>query len=260
MMSKRYLLTIFFLAFGLSTAWAQLDQYNFNEDRKIKLSLRYASLNSHGVSEDSVKDVSGIVFRFLDLDKIRYGKGGYQASHRWAFLPETLSAAVVDALNGGDFSWGEKNTSSVIEDFILGWHNHAWALIYTGNISFSGGLHWGDYFMGFEPYNQSIHKYESAHEPAGWYGALGPAMMLDVDLFGRMVWHTEASYAFSTKFSDYPDMKADKAYPNPKFLNITSQIRTNGLFFGGMEYVRSLNNGANPFNVSRTDFFIGVWF
>ena len=252
-------LTTLFVVVGIASN-AQLASYDYNDETKVKFNVRYASINTSGISEDSVKDLSALLIRVFEFDKINPEVGGYNASNRWAFIPETFILAIIDGLNGGDFTWGQKNLSTNIGDFILGWHNNTWNIVYTENISLAAGVHWGDYFLGFEPYNRTTDNYDPAQEPAGWYGVLGPAVMMDYNILNRAVLHLEGGYGLSLKFKDYPDMVADKSYPNPHFLNITAQIRSNSFVYGGMEFIRSVNRGSNTFNASRTDFFIGVWF
>ena len=155
---------------------------NFNNDTKIKFSLRYGAINTSGVSPDSTKVIKALPLRPLEFDKIQSDVGGYNTSHRFAFIFETFTLAIIDALNGGDFNWGERTASTYIGDFILGWHNHAWNVVYTDNLSLAAGLHWGDYLFGYEPYKKNQNNFENAHEPAGWYGALGPAAMVDVNM------------------------------------------------------------------------------
>ena len=255
----KFILPSLIIISSLSTN-AQLSSFDFNNDTKVKFSVRYGAIQTTGVSKDSVNDVNGILIRPLELDRISPDVGGYNTSHRWAFIFETFTLAVIDALDGGDFDWGQKTTSTYIGDFILGWHNHTWNVVYTDNIALSAGLHWGDYFLGYEPYNRTYNNYGTAREPAGWYGALGPATMLDVNLANTAVLHLEGAYAFSKKINDFPDMIKSGSYPSPGFLNITAQVRSNSFIYGGMEYVRSLNNGSNNFNASRMDIFLGVWF
>ncbi len=255
---KTLLLSISFI---LSlTANAQLSSYDYNDETKFKFSIRYASINTSGVPEDSVKDISGILIRALELDKIAPGIGAYNVSHRWAFLPESLVLIFIDAINGGDFTAGSKNTSTGIGDFIIGWHNSTFNLVYNDNFSFGAGVHWGDYFLGFEPYDPANNNFGLAREPAGWYGVLGPAVMMDYNIINKAVLHIEGGYGLSLKFMDFPEMVVDKNYRNPHFLNFTVQFRSNSFVYGGMEFVRSLNRGGNNFNASRTDFFVGVWF
>ena len=55
-------------------------------------------------------------------------------------------------------------------------------------------------------------------------------------------------------------MTANKNYPDPHFINLTAQIRSNSFIYGGMEFVRSINRGSNNLNASRTDLFVGIWF
>ncbi len=254
------LLLAFVLVMASLTTTAQLSSYNYNNEAKFKFSVRYASIHTSGVPKDSIKDLSGILIRTLEFDKIAPDIGGYNVSHRWAFLPETLMLIFIDAINGGDFTAGSKNLSTNIGDFILGWHNHTFNLVYTDNFSFGAGVHWGDYFFGFEPYDPVDKDFGIAHEPAGWYGALGPALMMDYNILNKAVLHVEGGYGLSLKFKDYPEMVTNKEYPNPHFINITAQIRSNSFVYGGMEFIRSINRGDNNFNASRTDFFIGVWF
>ena len=228
-------------------AFAQLENMDFHDELQVKFSVRYAWNKAIGPPEDSIKNASGVLVRALELDRIRYGKGGYQASHRWAFLPEALMGAFIDAVNGGDFEWGTKNTSTNIGDFILGWHNHAWNVFYQDNVQVMAGLHWGDYFFGFEPHRGN-NNFETAQEPAGWYGALGPVVMLDYAITDGLVLHGEGSYGLTMKWADYPDMNFDRDYPSPHFINMNLQLRTNTIFYGGVEYIRSVDRGDHHTN------------
>ncbi len=257
---KLKLLFIVVLQFYVIYSSAQLSSFDFNNDTKIKFSLRYGAINTSGVSSDSTKDIKALLIRPLEFDKIQSDVGGYNTSHRFAFIFETFTLAIIDALNGGDFKWGERTASTYIGDFILGWHNHAWNVVYTDNLSLAAGLHWGDYLFGYEPYKKNQNNFENAHEPAGWYGALGPAAMVDVNMANRAVLHLEGSYAFTKKIKYFPDMTANKNYPDPHFINLTAQIRSNSFIYGGMEFVRSINRGSNNLNASRTDLFVGIWF
>ena len=242
------------------TANAQLSSFDYNGENMMKINVRYGQIGTSGVDMDSVVNAKGILLRVFEVDKINAGVGGYNASHRWAFIPETFILAIIDAVNGGDFEWGTRNSTTYIGDFILGWHNHAFNLVYTDKFSVGAGVHWGDYFMGYTPFDKTKNNYSPASEPAGWYGALGPALMMDYNLFDKAVFHLEGGYGFSMKFKDFPEMNKSEGYPSPHFINITAQIRSNSLIYGGMEFVRSINRGTNNFNASRTDVFVGIWF
>ncbi len=260
---KRYFKYCFILLFlfAFNDSRAQLSNYSFNEEKKFGFSLRYGTMNTTLAPEDEVNDISAILFRPLTIDLSTYEVGGYQVSHRWVFLFETFSAAVVDALDGGEFDWGSMETSTSISDFLLGWHTHAFALFYKDLISLSGGVHWGDYFLSYSPYNQGSDGYAEPIEPSGWYGAMGPAIVADFNLINPYaVLHLEAAYNFSLKFRDLPDMAANETSPDPHFLNLRTLIKTNTIFYGGYEYVRSFARGDKPFNASRSDIFIGIWF
>ncbi len=250
---------LFVLLITATNVNAQLSLYKYNEDTRIKFSLRYAANKATGVSQDSVINIKAILFRTFELDKINYNKGQKNVSHRWAFIPETFMLAIIDALDGGDFGWGEKVSSSNIGDFILGWHNTAWNVVTTDDFNLGVGYHWGDYFLAHEPYDRAKDKFLPASEPAGWYGVLGPSVMLDYNIMNKAIIHIEGAYGISKKFTDLPEMNSSGAYPSPHFLNITAQIRTNSIFYGGMEHITSINRGSNDLNISRTDFYIGVW-
>lgn len=254
------LLSIVAIIILATPCFSQLENMDFHDELQLKFSVRFAGNKAIGPPEDSIKNASGILVRSLELDNIRYGQGGYQASHRWAFLTEALAGAFIDAINGGGFEWGTKNTSTNIGDFILGWHNHAWSLYENGQTQIMGGLHWGDYFFGFEPYRGNKYSFDTAKEPAGWYGALGPALMADYAITNGMALHFEGSYAFTMKWGDFPDMTFDRDYPSPHFINLGLQLRTNSIFYGGMEYIRSIDRGDHNTNCSRTDLFVGLWF
>ena len=246
--------------FSLTVANAQLSSFDYNGETKMKISVRYGQIGTSGVDMDSVVNAKGILLRVFEMDKINAEVGGYNASHRWAFIPETFVLAIIDAIDGGDFEWGSRNSTTYIGDFILGWHNHTFNLVYTDKFSVGAGVHWGDYFMGYTPYNSAQNNYSKASEPAGWYGALGPALTLDYNLFDKAVIHVEGAYGLSLKFKDFPEMNHGESYPSPHFINVTAQIRSNSFVYGGMEYIRSINRGSNNFNASRTDFFVGIWF
>lgn len=248
------------LLFITTLGYGQLSDFDFADDgNMIKFSLRYADIKTTGIPSDSVKDVSGIRFRALGLSKANFDPGGYQVSHRFSFITESLFAFVIDAIDGGDYKTGFKNTSTSIGDFILGWHNHTVNVVSTNNFNMALGAHWGDYFMVFEPYNGTSNTYEVAREPGGWYGALGPAVMLDGNLFNVLNVHVEGAYAFTAKLMDAVDMDFDREYPKPHFINLVLELRGNLPIYGGFEHIRSINRGNHPFNASRSDIFIGFY-
>lgn len=256
---KLYLLS--FLFFISTLGFGQLSDYDFVDDgMMIKFNLRYAAIKTTGVPSDSVKDAKGIRIRALSLSKTNFDMGGYQASHRFAFITESLFGFFIDAVNGGDFETGFKSTSTTIGDFIIGWHNHAINVVSTDPFNLAIGGHWGDYFLAYEPYDPgSTNSFGTAKEPGGWYGALGPAAMVDVNLFNVLDLHLEGAYAFTAKFMDAKDMEFDRDYPKPHFINLNLELRGNFPIYGGFEHVRSINRGTNPFNASRSDVFIGFW-
>ncbi|MEQ9414997.1 MAG: hypothetical protein RIF39_14260 [Cyclobacteriaceae bacterium] len=75
------------LLFMTTLGYSQLSDYDFADDGPmIKFSLRYAATKTTGIPSDSVKDASGIRFRALGLSKANFNPGGYQVSHRFAFV------------------------------------------------------------------------------------------------------------------------------------------------------------------------------
>ncbi|GAB1446834.1 MAG: hypothetical protein KF860_16375 [Cyclobacteriaceae bacterium] len=255
---KRNLLVI--LLFITTLGYGQLSDFDFADgDLMVKFSLRYAATKTLDVPADSAKDASGIRFRALGLSKANFDKGGYQMSHRFSFITESLFAFVIDAIDGGDYKTGFKNSSTTISDFILGWHNHTVNVISTDPFNLAVGAHWGDYFLIYEPYGGSGSSYGPAREPAGWYGALGPAVMLDFNLVNALDLHVEGAYAFTAKFMDAKDMEFDRKYPKPHFINLVLELRGNLPIYGGFEHVQSINRGNHPFNASRSDIFIGFY-
>jgi len=89
MKSFKKTLVLLILLFTVTFSQAQLSSYNFDGERKIKFSLRYGKVTTTGVSLDSVINPKAILFRSLELDKIDMTSGGYNVSHRFAFLFET---------------------------------------------------------------------------------------------------------------------------------------------------------------------------
>ncbi len=256
----RKLITVLFISI-LSNGYAQLDSYSYVDDgAMIKFEPRYITINTLLADPDSIKNPKGFTIRLFSLDHVTFDQGGYQDSHRFAFITESLSGFLIDMINGGNFETGFKNSSTSLSDFILGWHNHVVNVVSLDNFNAAIGAHWGDYFLAYEPYNAGSNTYEVVNEPAGWYGALGPAIMMDLNVLDVVNLHFEGSYAFTAKFMDATDMNFDRAYPKPHFINLSLQLRTNSPIYAGFEQIRSVNRGDNPFNATRSDIFIGVWF
>ncbi|HNP19701.1 MAG TPA: hypothetical protein PKL31_14785 [Fulvivirga sp.] len=253
-------ITTLLFIFILSNGYAQLSNYNYADDGKmVKFEPRYISVKTLEADPDSVKNPNGFTIRLFSLDKVNFDQGGYQYSHRFAFITESLSGFLIDMINGGNFETGFKNSSTSLSDFIIGWHNHVVNVVSLDNFNVAIGGHWGDYFLAFEPYSESSNTFEVVNEPAGWYGALGPAIMLDFNVFNVVNLHFEGSYAFTAKFMDATDMNFDREYPKPHFINLNLQLRTNSPIYAGFEQIRSVNRGDHPFNATRSDIFIGIW-
>jgi hypothetical protein len=248
------------LLFAMHLTFSQLSDYPFADEGNIfKIEPRYISINTLNVSPDSVKDASGFTIRLFSWDKVNFDQGGYQVSHRFAFITESFMGFMIDVINGGDYDTGFKNSSTSISDFLMGWHTHVVNVVSADDFNVAVGGHWGDYFLAYEPYFGGS-NFGTVREPAGWYGALGPAVMLDYNLLDVVNLHFEGSYAYTAKFMDAVDMNFDRDYPKPHFINLNFQVRTHSLFYGGFEHIRSVNRGDHPFDAARSDFYVGVWF
>jgi hypothetical protein len=262
----KYLLTIL-LIFTLERSYAQLDGYSFVDEGMIfKLfEPRYLFINTLDVPPDSALNAKGFTVRSFTMERVTFDQFGYQASHRFSLISEALSAIAISMIKGGDFDWAYQRHSTEISGYILGWHNHVVNVVSLEDVNVAVGGHWGDYFLAYSPYTpgsdpRSNLAFGTVREPAGWYGALGPVLMLDYNLLDVVNLHFEGSYAFTAKFMDAVDMEWDRSYPNPHFLNFSLQARPDYFLYGGIEHIRSINRGDHPFNATRTDFFIGFWF
>lgn len=143
----KYLITLL-LVFTLGRSYGQLDGYSFVDEGMIfKLfEPRYISINTIGVSPDSILDANGFTIRLFSMDRVTFDQFGYQASHRFGFITEALSGFVIDMINGDDFTTGFKNSSTSLSDFILGWHNHVINVVSKEDFNIAAGAHWGIIF------------------------------------------------------------------------------------------------------------------
>ena len=158
-MKKLAILGILLVGLQLSS-YAQLSRYTFDGDMNMKMSLRYWQLNNTKLETEKV---GGLAFRFYDLGKSSYTGSPWQYSGRWATIPETFSWAVFDILFRQEFKWSSYQPNvTVIGDFLLGWHNFAYAVYRTDDLQVAVGVNGHDYFFAHQPENRS----ETA-DPAG---------------------------------------------------------------------------------------------